>query len=511
MQVPSRSQIVVIGGGPGGSTAACLLAREGFEVTVFEREKFPRYHIGESLLTSLMPLARFMGVAEKLDRHGFIKKPGAYFALKQGMEPGHIDFSRVASFPYTFQVIRAEFDQILLGHAVEQGARVFEETQVTSIRFDDNSEPVALTYKARNGTEGEIAFDYLVDASGLNGILATKYLKNRDYQECFANVAVGGYFADCEPYLADQPGAFFSEAIGDGRGWIWAIPLHDGTISVGAVVHRSKFSELMERFQDRAAVFRDCVERCPTIARMIKGARLTGDMRVWQDYSYCARQFSGRNFRLAGDAAGFIDPLFSTGVHMAMLGGLTAAATLSAVIRGEIAERFAADFHDTYVRRAFTRFVLLVAGAYRQIKNQDAVVLFSPRKPVDALGTPEVSGESFQMAFQAMQPILSGNMDLAREHLDPELVSEAMEYMTAAVMEAHSVETGSRVAKLLITQGLHDDFISFEPIDSHIVRLERGALGLMKIDLTDMAAQLSAFQKALAEARSLDAPPHDGV
>ena len=131
-----RTRVLVAGGGPAGAMTAALLAREGFDVILCERDQFPRYHIGESLLTSAIPLLEFAGAAERVERHGFVKKRGAYFRVKRDQPAGHIDFGRLARYQYSYQVLRSEFDAILLDHARESGADVRECTAVSSVQFE---------------------------------------------------------------------------------------------------------------------------------------------------------------------------------------------------------------------------------------------------------------------------------------------------------------------------------------------------------------------------------------
>jgi flavine halogenase len=383
-------------------------------------------------------------------------------------------------------VIRSEFDDLMLQHAADEGAQVYENVAVREVRFEGDSPIEVVVVHNDSGVSTVLSFDYLLDASGLHGILATKYLKNRGYQEYFANVAIGRYWKNYAPFKADQPGAFFSEAISDGRGWIWTIPLHDGTLSVGAVIHKDTAKALRERFVDNDSILADCINGCPTVKAMLANAEPVSPSRVWQDYSYCSTSFAGANYRLLGDAAGFIDPLFSTGVHMALLGALCGAASLLAASRGEVSAERAAHFHDSFVRRSYIRFVLLVAGAYRQIRNQSDYVFFSGDKssPEYLAQAPSIDAEHFRLAFNRMQPLLSGNMDVAEEKLSEQFVSDAMDFISAAAIEQHGFDSGSNMAKLIARRGQAangdlDELVGRnEPIEGMFIRMKRGCLGL---------------------------------
>ncbi len=472
--IPARCCVAVIGGGPAGSSTATLLAREGMDVVLLERDRFPRYHIGESLLLSARQMFDLLGVEEKVAKAGFVKKYGAYFKIKQGLNPGHIDFSRARRYNHSYQVIRSEFDKLLLDHASECGVKVFEETQASDVEFDGDR-PIAIHWKRGEHERGSLSFEYLVDASGLSGMLATRYLKSRVYQENFANVAVGRYFRGYRPYREVEPGAFYMEALSNSSGWTWFIPLHDGTVSVGIVVHRDEFARMKQACGgDYEQIFAMGLKFCPDITRLLSEAVPEGGTHVWQDYSYVAQQFAGPHYRLVGDAAGFIDPFFSSGVHMAFLSGLSAAATICSSIKGEVEEWRAGVFHDRCVRRAYTRFVLAVSGVYMQIRNQTEVVLHG------------VANEDLQMAFNLLQPVVSGAADIPRTPISKATLKKAMKYVSDTALELHGGDSHNAIAKLVSKKPDQGQLPFFEEasglgaIDGLYIRAKPGRLGLAR-------------------------------
>lgn len=492
-QPPQRAKVLVVGGGPGGAMAAILLAREGVEVVVLERDRFPRYHIGESLLTSAIPVLKFVGLYERMEAHGFVRKHGGYFTLKDGAPPGHIDFRKVSVHQHSYQVIRSEFDQLLLQYAAEMGAQVFEETAVTGVVFEGD-QPVRAHWQQAGGVTGEIAFDYVIDASGLSGLLATKELHNRRFQPAFANVAVGSYWRDYTPYVAPdgtpQGGHFFMEALSDGAGWAWAIPLHDQTLSVGVVVHSEEFQRMRARVGDLDAVYRDGLQRAPHLREMLASAQMSEPVQTWRDFSYLADSFSGPGYRMIGDAAAFIDPLFSTGVHLAFLGAVSAAATIAGRVRGEIDEPTAIAFHDQCIRKAYVRFAVIVSGMYKQIRRQDEVVLYG------------IAQTDFRRAFEVILPLISGSADLEGDAVDAATIDRAVSFTIDMVNERAQIGSDNAAARLFVEKaGVHEDLTS-EPgdaVNGWYIRLEHGRLGLAEVgakqgelerDKQDLAAEL---------------------
>jgi 2-polyprenyl-6-methoxyphenol hydroxylase-like FAD-dependent oxidoreductase len=339
------------------------------------------------------------------------------------------------------------------------------------VMFEDER-PVRAAWVGPDNRRGIIEFEHLVDASGLHGLLSTKYFKNRVLQPAFMNVALVEYRRNTKRIEGPRAGAILIEALADGSGWAWVIPLHDGTDSIGVVIHRDEFSRLRREHESNTEVFRHALTLAADCQALVGEGQPCSDVHVFQDYSYAATSFAGSGWRLAGDAAGFIDPFFSSGVHLALLGGLSAAASITSVVRGEITEAEAASYHEKLVRRAYLRLMLAVGAVYRQIRAQDRLVM------------PEVGTQDFQRAFDILQPLIAGNLDASPDEVPEAAVERVMDYLGRGLLEAHGIDSGSRVSKVMgkriQTFELHD-IAPDEAIDGLHIHMRRGELGLRRL------------------------------
>ncbi|GHF65437.1 FAD-binding protein [Streptomyces mashuensis] len=363
------TEVLVIGGGPAGSTAAGLLAKQGVRVTLLERETFPRYHIGESILPSCRPIFELLGVWDDLEAYGFRAKGGAYFCW--GPEEWEVRFTDLAAGGddrvNAWQVTRADFDKLLLDHARKLGVEVHEGVTVKEVEFDGDR-PVAAHW-ARGADEGRITFDQLVDASGRHGLLAARQLRTRTLHNVFRNVATWSYWKGARPLGKGPDGAITVASVPDG--WFWAIPLHDGTTSVGLVTGRDTFTERRAELGGTDAVYHEALARCPVVLGMLEGAEQCAGTRTERDYSYTSTAFQGPGYLLCGDAACFLDPLLSTGVHLATYSAMLAAAAIGSVRRGEVTEPEARAFFETVYRGAYERLLVLVSVFYESYRGKE--------------------------------------------------------------------------------------------------------------------------------------------
>jgi flavin-dependent dehydrogenase len=363
--IPSETDVLVIGGGPAGATVASILSRQGIHTTVLERDAFPRYHIGESLIASLLPMLDLIGAGTKVRTHGFVRKPGAYF--RWGSETWSFVFGELKGCPtHSYQVIRSEFDELLLNNAIESGAFVRQEVKVDRVDFEGERAIAAEYHDRRSDVRGSVRFRYLIDCSGRSGVMANQYLRSRRYHHVFKNVALWSYWkgAKIDGYGLPGSARLFSLPCG----WIWFIPLHDNTISVGLVLSRDQLkAEVSERPIE--SIYDEIIQQHPDASAILDEAT-HGDVHMESDYSYTSDRFSGAGYLICGDAACFLDPLLSSGVHLAMVSALTAAASITAVIQGNISEERAVNFFEASYRRAYLRYLVLVSSFYDLNRGQ---------------------------------------------------------------------------------------------------------------------------------------------
>jgi flavin-dependent dehydrogenase len=313
---PAKSwDVIIIGGGPAGSTAATTLAQAGRRVLVLEKAKFPRFHIGESLLPYNRKIFDDLGVWEKVSTVGFTKKRAAQFIMGNGSRGNRLDFSKgsFTEYPEAMQVERAQFDDILLHHSRANGAEVREECQVLEHRVE--TDLVVLKYRSADGTEQEVTAPYLIDASGLGNFTANRE-SQREYYAEHKKIAIFGHFDGVDMPTGEEEGDIL--IVRREKSWIWLIPLAGNKTSVGLVIDAADYKALGKTPQE---AFDDAVLTTPVVNMRFPKAEMLEKLHVIADFSYKnGRLVSPRVLRV-GDASGFIDPMFSSGVLLAMTSG----------------------------------------------------------------------------------------------------------------------------------------------------------------------------------------------
>ena len=331
--------VVVIGGGPAGSTIAALLAQKDKHVVLLEKDRFPRFHIGESLLPLNLPLFDRLGVADDIRRIG-VYKPGAELVSDEHETTATFRFADnpLLSVGYSYQVKRSEFDKLLLDNSRRLGARVREGTRVVDVTLD-GEERTRITAIGPDENLTHWSARFLVDASGRDTLLASRLgLKRIDKQNNTA--AIFGHFRKIPQQAGDKAGMITVHLFE--HGWFWVIPLPDNVTSVGVVGTQALFKSRKGKLD---AIFAHAVDQCPSLARDMTNAEPLGPLVACADYSYDSRSYVGDRYILVGDAAAFIDPLFSSGVMMAMSSAQFGANVVHGLLEGkEPRDRLVRDY-----------------------------------------------------------------------------------------------------------------------------------------------------------------------
>lgn len=311
---------IVIGGGPGGSTAATFLAQAGKRVLVLEKETFPRFHIGESLLPYNRIIFEQMGVLPKLEAAGLIRKTGAQFHIGNGSKKLKLIFrnGRFTREPAAFQVERAAFDDLLLKHAMECGAEVRQGCAVTNFSITEGDVSVEATDAP--GKKFSARGKFLIDASG-RGNITGNLQKLREVHPKLKKLAVFGHFSGVRLDSGDARGDTVIVRLENK--WFWLIPLSDEKTSVGCVMDAEEFARAKKPAQE---IFDEIVAGCTVVRERMTQAELVGTIHTTSDFSYTNKRLVDRRLLRVGDAAGFMDPIFSAGVYLAMYSGQKAAA-----------------------------------------------------------------------------------------------------------------------------------------------------------------------------------------
>jgi flavin-dependent dehydrogenase len=355
---PKDYDVIVVGGGPAGSTVAARLRQHGRRVALFEKERFPRFHIGESLLPCSMPLFEKLGVMPALERANFLPKHAAEFVTADGSVTRRYAFADglVGGAASAYEVDRAEFDKVLLDHAATLGVAVEEETQV--VKFEcDLERGVSVVVRDKDGAEREVTAEFLVDATGQSSFLAGR-LGLREMDQELRNFAVFSHFTGAARHEGPREGDITIVLVPEG--WWWVIPLRGDRTSVGLV---APAKTLKGRKPDQAYL-EERIAATPYLRERLARAERVAPVRSVSDYSYVSRRTAGDRWLMVGDAGAFIDPVFSTGVYLGMCGAFEAARYVDRALASGNYAASAFRAYEDYVRRIVSRYRAFVKGFY---------------------------------------------------------------------------------------------------------------------------------------------------
>jgi flavin-dependent dehydrogenase len=327
-----RYDVVVVGGGPSGTTFAQLMTRAGHSVLVLERGSHPRFSVGESLLPATLPVWRELGLVERFEKAGFVRKYGAYFCFEDGARPEYFHFPD-ASRPvaeHAWEVPRAEFDRLLWEAAAEAGAECLDQTAALDVSFD-GARATGVKLGFADGERGEVRARLVADCSGRSTLLGHRLgLRQRESQG--PKVALYCHYADVLRSTGRDEGTI--AIVATPFGWMWLIPFAAGAASVGAVIQRPWYAERRRGGRDHDEIWRELLEQVPAVANRLRGAMQTRPVEATGDFQYRLRELAGDGWVAIGDAGAFLDPVFSSGVHLAVTGAARAARAATQALRG---------------------------------------------------------------------------------------------------------------------------------------------------------------------------------
>jgi flavin-dependent dehydrogenase len=330
--IPIRAHydVAVVGGGPAGLTFGQLMRRAGYDVLVVERERHPRFCVGESLLPATSAVWQRLGLIERFEKAGFLRKYGAYFCFEDGQRPEYFHFGDATRMvaEHAYEVPRADFDRLLWEAAVEAGVACIDRTEAEDVVFE-GGRAIGVDLRASDGGRVRVGARLVADCSGRSTLLGRRLgLRERDPR--LHKVALYCHYDDVIRSTGQDAGTI--AVVATAFGWMWLIPFAGGAASVGAVVHRPWLAERKRAGLDNEALWSELLARVPAVSNRLRGAVRTRPVEVAADFQYRLRTLAGDGWVAIGDAGAFLDPVFSSGVHLAVTGAERASRAATAAL-----------------------------------------------------------------------------------------------------------------------------------------------------------------------------------
>ncbi len=395
-------EVVVIGGGPAGATTATLIAEQGRRVTLFERDRFPRYHVGESLIPETFWVLDRLGILPKLRGGPFVEKHSVQFVSEHGRvsEPFYFADYKPHESSRTWQVTRREFDHLLIDNARAKGVAVEEGVRVLEVLFEEGR-AIGVRVTDERGADRIVRCQEVVDAAGQSGLILDR-LGLRQWDPLLKKAAIWTYWKGAVRDAGRDAGATLVMQTAGRKGWFWFIPLADDLTSVGVV---ADFTHLFQGrdAKDPGSIYAEEVARCPGLQPRLAGAERVEPFRIAKEYSYRARQVAGDGWVLVGDALGFLDPLYSSGILLALKSGALAAdAIVAGLSVGDTSERALGSWGGGYLA-GMDRMRKLVCAFYDGLNFGRIVRRHGDAK---ALLTDILIGDFFKEDIDELWPLL---------------------------------------------------------------------------------------------------------
>lgn len=343
----ANPHVIVIGGGPAGATVSTLIAQQGYRVELFEREKFPRYHVGESLIPETYWTLQRLNMIDKMKSSKFVEKYSVQFVSERGRisAPFYFKQHKDCDSSRTWQVMRSEFDKMMLDNAAEHGVNVHEGVRVMDVIFEGDR-AVGVSLKDENGEMREVRADVVVDASGQTSMLLNK-LKLKMPDKRLNKGSIWTYYKGAERQTGIDEGATVIMQLQGKHGWFWYIPLQDDMVSVGVV---GDFDYLFKGRKNHEQTYAEEMAKCPAVQERLANAEQVNKIFATKDFTYRSSQASGDGWVMIGDAYGFLDPLYSSGVLLALKSGeLAADAIVDGLKKGDTCKDQLGSWEDEYV------------------------------------------------------------------------------------------------------------------------------------------------------------------